>query len=211
MEAIKLAKYIIAKSDNVGDLITNKKLQKLLYYIKAWGVVYFADGIIGDQFEAWVHGPVCPSVYAEFKPFGYMPLSIDYHGTSSSEYIRVFMAENASSQQGRDMMDLVDAVFLRYAVHSSLKLEQITHSEEPWIEARKGLAPLEKGHAIIKESTMKRFYGAKVEDNDEEYYTYDDPCKAESVERGIKTVLAQEKEGELETPDYLFDEIEMYS
>ena len=32
MEATALAKYLIARSDNVGDLITNKKLQKLLYY-----------------------------------------------------------------------------------------------------------------------------------------------------------------------------------
>lgn len=80
MEATALAKYLIAKSDNVGDLIANKKLQKLLYYTKAWGLVYFADGIIDDQFEAWVHGPVCPSVYVEYKPFGYKPLSVDYQG-----------------------------------------------------------------------------------------------------------------------------------
>ena len=80
MEATALAKYLIARSDNVGDLIANKKLQKLLYYTKAWGLVYFADGIIDDQFEAWVHGPVCPSVYVEYKPFGYKPLSVDYQG-----------------------------------------------------------------------------------------------------------------------------------
>lgn len=60
MNAIVLSKYVIAYSNNVGDLITNKRLQKLLYYVKAWGLVYFEDGIVNDDFEAWVHGPVVP-------------------------------------------------------------------------------------------------------------------------------------------------------
>lgn len=37
MKALDVAKYIIAKCDNVGDLITNKKLQKILYYVKRMG------------------------------------------------------------------------------------------------------------------------------------------------------------------------------
>lgn len=71
MEALTLAPYIIAKAYAAGDGITNKKLQKLLYYVKAWGLVYFTDGIIDDDFEAWAHGPVCPNVYTAYKEFGY--------------------------------------------------------------------------------------------------------------------------------------------
>ena len=44
MDALTLSPYIIAKSNLAGDGITNKKLQKLLYYVKAWGLVYFEDG-----------------------------------------------------------------------------------------------------------------------------------------------------------------------
>ena len=88
MKALNIAKYVIAKCDNVGDLITNKKLQKILYYIKAWGVSYFPEGgVIDEDFEAWVHGPVCPPVYQEFKSFGYQPVSIDYKGNPLAELI----------------------------------------------------------------------------------------------------------------------------
>lgn len=153
MKASDVAKYIIAKSDNVGDLITNKKLQKLLYYVKAWGLVYFADGVIDEAFEAWVHGPVCPAVYHEYKAFGYHPLTIDYNGISSSEYIKAFKASNDP-----DKMELIDAVFTKYSPLMSLQLEMLTHSERPWIEAREGLSPLENGSRVISEETMKKFY-----------------------------------------------------
>ncbi|MDR1098359.1 MAG: DUF4065 domain-containing protein, partial [Tannerella sp.] len=111
MNASDAAKYVIAKSDNVGDLITNKKLQKILYYIKAWGVVYFDEGVIDDDFEAWIHGPVCPSVYQEYKHFGYKPLSIHYDGISSSGYISKFKATFGKTQKDKDKIEMMDAVF----------------------------------------------------------------------------------------------------
>lgn len=163
MKATDIAKYLIAKSDNVGDLITNKKLQKLLYYIKAWGLVYFKDGIIEDSFEAWVHGPVCRDVYSEYKKFGYSPLKIEYNGLSSSEYIKNFEKENENTEVDRDKIELINAVFGKYSVHSSLELELLSHSETPWIEAREGLSPIETGNNIISEDAMLSFYSSKLD------------------------------------------------
>lgn len=160
MKATLVAKYIIAKSDNVGDLITNKKLQKLLYYTKAWGLVYFNDGVIDDDFEAWIHGPVCRIVYNEYKCFGYNPIKCDYpKDSSSSKYLKDFV--NQLDENDKDKIELVDAVFKKYGTLSSLQLELLAHSELPWIEAREGLSPIETGNAIIKESTMKSFYSGK--------------------------------------------------
>ena len=59
MKALDVAKYILAKSEEYGDLTTNKKLQKLLYYVKAWGLVFIKGGIFDEPFEARVHGPLC--------------------------------------------------------------------------------------------------------------------------------------------------------
>lgn len=162
MKATDIAKYLIAKSDNVGDLITNKKLQKLLYYIKAWGLVYFKDGIIEDPFEAWIHDPVCRSVYSEYKKFGYSPLEIEYNGISSSEYIKKFEEENGKTETDRDKIELINAVFGKYSIHSSLELELLSHSETPWIEARQGLSPVETGNNTISEKTMLSFYSGKI-------------------------------------------------
>lgn len=162
MEATEVAKYLIAKSDNVGDLITNKKLQKLLYYVKAWGIVYFQDGIIDDDFEAWVHGPVCRAVYNEYKDYKYNPLSIDYNGISSSEYIKKFRELHGINQKENDKIDLIDAVFNKYSIHTSLELELLSHSELPWINARSGLSPAETGNNVISEIDILEFYSKKL-------------------------------------------------
>lgn len=161
MRALELSKYIIAKYDNVGDLVTNKKLQKILYYIKAWGLVYFEDGVIDDDFEAWIHGPVCPSVYKEYKMFGYNSIKIDYKGISSSQFINNFKQQYGKTEEDKNKIAMIDAVFNKYGKLSSLQLELLTHSEYPWIDAREGLSPIETGNRKIDEETMRSFYGKK--------------------------------------------------
>ena len=161
MKALDVSHYIIAKYDNVGDLITNKKLQKILYYIKAWGVVFFKEGVIDDDFKAWIHGPVCPAVYQEYKRFGYNNISLDYQGLSSSQFINQFITKYGKTEEDRNKIAMIDAVFNKYGNLSSLQLELLTHSEFPWIEAREGLSPVETGNKKISEETMRKFYGAK--------------------------------------------------
>lgn len=161
MKVQDVAKYVIARYDNVGDLVTNKKLQKILYYIKAWGLVYFKDGVIDEPFEAWIHGPVCRPVYQEYKRFKYNPIEIDYKGLSSSLYINKF--RNEQKGEDKDKVDLIDAVFQKYGKLTSLELELLTHSEYPWIEARYGLSPIETGDKVIKDATMYDFYSKNKE------------------------------------------------
>lgn len=155
MKALDVARYLIAKSDNVGDPITNKKLQKLLYYVKAWGLAYFSDGVIEEQFQAWVHGPVCPIVYQNFRQFGYNPLTIEYNGLDSSKFIKKFKEKHKDEER---KVDFIDAVFKKYAVLSSLQLEMLSHKEQPWIEARGDLSPIENGNGIISEESMRTYY-----------------------------------------------------
>ncbi len=158
MKALALSPYIIAKSNLAGDGITNKKLQKLLYYIKAWGLVYFEHGVLDDDFEAWVHGPVCKDVYQHYKEYGFNLIGYDMSEADAKEFVNSFRNKQVERGLG-DEMDLVDAVFDKYGQMTSLQLELLTHQEKPWIEARKGLSPIETGSRIISEASMKDFYG----------------------------------------------------
>lgn len=158
MDALTLSPYIIAKSNLAGDGVTNKKLQKLLYYVKAWGLVYFADGILSDDFEAWVHGPVCPVVYQEYKKYGFNLIDNDMPEENAMAFVQDFREKQVAEGMA-DKMDLVDAVFDKYGLMTSLQLEMLTHQEDPWIEAREGLSPIETGHRVISEASMKKFYG----------------------------------------------------
>lgn len=162
MVALKLSPYLIAKSNLAGDGLTNKKLQKLLYYVKAWGLVYFEDGIIDDDFQAWVHGPVCYVVYNAYKKYKFGLIQSDMSEETATAIVENFRNEASKNGLNSDKIDLIDSVFDKYGQMTSLQLELLTHQEEPWREARKGLSPIETSNRIINPETMKRFYGQSV-------------------------------------------------
>lgn len=155
MDAVHLSKFIIAKCDNAGDLLTNKKLQKLLYYIEAWALVHMGS-IIDDDFEAWVHGPVIPSVYQEYKKFGYSPIRITYPGDmDSTAYLAHF---NIDPQY----VTLIEQVLQKYGGLSSYQLEHLSHRELPWVEARQNLSPVDNCSTLISKATIKDYYTSLI-------------------------------------------------
>lgn len=54
-----VAKYILEKQ---GEM-TAMKLQKLVYYSQAWHAVWEEKLLFKNQIEAWINGPVAPSLY----------------------------------------------------------------------------------------------------------------------------------------------------
>ena len=50
-------------------------MQKLLYYIQAWHLVFKEKKLIQDSFEAWVHGTVSRKVWDHFKPYVHKEIS----------------------------------------------------------------------------------------------------------------------------------------
>ncbi len=65
--ARKVANYILCFAREHGDLITNLKLQKLVYYSQAWFLALYDIPLFEGRLEAWVHGPVQPEVYKAFS------------------------------------------------------------------------------------------------------------------------------------------------
>jgi uncharacterized phage-associated protein len=158
MQAQNLAKYIITFFDSKGDAVTNKKLQKLLYYVEAWDLVYF-DGLIDEDFQAWVHGPVIPKVYGDYKHRGQSQIILDYKNSSASKEIIKLKSELINSL-GDDRVELMETVFLKYGAMSSFQLELLSHSEKPWLQARGNLSPIESCNNIISKKTIQEYYSS---------------------------------------------------
>lgn len=158
MKAIDISRYIIHYLNSKGDLISNKKLQKLLFYVEAWSLVYLKS-IIDEDFEAWVYGPVIPDVYREYKTFSYNPISLKYTNSNAVKEM-----EKISNMIGlkKNQRRLIDEVLNQYSSLSALQLENLTHSENPWIEARRGCSPIQNSNAIIDKKTMKKYYSSLV-------------------------------------------------
>ena len=59
-----------AKNNESGDLMSNMKLQKMLYYQQGFHLAYFGTPLFDEDIEAWMYGPVVPSVYSHYKNCG---------------------------------------------------------------------------------------------------------------------------------------------
>lgn len=66
-----IAKYFLCLVDEeAGDLISNLKLQKLVYYAQGFHLAIYNIPLFHEPIEAWTHGPVIPDLYHEYKQYG---------------------------------------------------------------------------------------------------------------------------------------------
>lgn len=148
-----VADYVILSlnSDESFSLI-NLKLQKLIYYIQAWSLGINGESMLKGKFEAWIHGPVCIELYERFK--GTKSL---YSSIEASDVLD----KNAKDKLEDADVEFIDYILENYAKYSGVQIEAITHSEAPWMDARKGYEPMERCHNEITEQKMKDFYGER--------------------------------------------------
>lgn len=144
-----LSKYFISKNKKESLGLSNKKLQKLLYYAQAWSLVLNNKKIFNDKIEAWVHGPAIPLVYFTFKDFGSKDIDIKYD-------------EKEFDSISKDDREVLDEVWRVYGKFDASYLETLSHNETPWQEARKGLSAYEASGNEISLDLMKKFYGEKI-------------------------------------------------
>ena len=144
--ALNTAKYILnyCKDNGIRDC-SNKKLQKLLYYVQAWSLAFDNGPVFDDEIEAWVHGPVVRSVYRKYKDFGFNPIFVvdnrGYDADCFSDTTRIIM----------------DTVLKTYSKYDAEVLEMRTHLESPWIEARRS------GSTVISQDSMRTYYKSMLE------------------------------------------------
>lgn len=145
----QVADAIIAYCNKHGDLISNLRLQKLLYYAQAWHLALpeLDRPLFDAPLEAWVHGPVHPATYGRFKEFGFKPIDYDPGMLAVSTGVL------------RHVENVMDA----YGGFGASELERMTHAEEPWLEARGDLPPDESSSNRISTDTMKAYYRRRLD------------------------------------------------
>ncbi|MEG0940037.1 MAG: DUF4065 domain-containing protein [Comamonas sp.] len=140
---INVAAWFINHVDrDSGDSMTPLKLQKLLYYAQAWHLLAFDEPLFQEEMQAWAHGPVVPSVYHEFKTYGFNSIP-EYNG-----------AEEIDEESERILSQVADI----YGEFSAKRLEAMTHMEDPWKDARRGIAPEARCDAVIPKDTIKAYF-----------------------------------------------------
>lgn len=118
--ASDIAKVILAQSNpEVGDVITNLKLQKLLYYCQGFYLAINDTPLFKEDIVAWQYGPVVPEIYHEYK---------------SSGAGAILLPQNEKVDVNNKAIELIKEVYEVYGQYSALKLMDMTHNEAPWIE-----------------------------------------------------------------------------
>lgn len=145
--AATVARYIVRFFQEAGDPISNLKLQKLLYYCQGWHLAVRGSPLFQDRLEAWVHGPVQPSVYGAYKHNRWSAITED--------------VPEALLQP--DEKSVVDEVLSVYGADSGYELERRTHLETPWLEARGSIPSDQESNAVLSTDGMAKYFRSMLE------------------------------------------------
>ena len=148
---VEFSNYILKHYGPMSHL----KLQKLLYYCEAYHLAYFEAPLINENFQAWVHGPVCREVYDILKDKSILYSDIAFDNLSNPDT----EIERLSTTQ----LNLIEDVLKSLVKWTDLELEAATHKEQPWLTARKGYSPNQRCEIEIDKNEMRIFYQKESE------------------------------------------------
>lgn len=122
--ALDVAAYIVELAEQIGEVITNMKLQKILYYSYAWYSVEVEnrEQLFPEPIEAWPYGPVIRAVYEVYK-------------SNKADNIKQPEGDGESRNLSEVQRKIVEEVFLAYGKRSASELVDMTHNERPWSES----------------------------------------------------------------------------
>ena len=163
-----VARYVGLSLLSKGYSVSPLKLQKMLYYTQAWYMVLYGreNTLFSDVPEAWVNGPVYPSVYQEYRdkvPGMYDHLKPVHFDSADilADIQQLFLSMSLSV----DEVETLDSIITLYGAKTQNQLILLTHSEQPWVEAREGLAPYVRSDRKILLDTMYGYYKARHDRN----------------------------------------------
>jgi uncharacterized phage-associated protein len=148
--ASDVANYFLYLANINNKDLTNKKLQKLIYYAQAWFLVLNDRNLFDDKIEAWVHGPAVRKLFFKFRnKFGFEP-------------IKVKINQNIEKKFTDDEKEVIHEVWRVYGKCSDEYLEKLVHSELPYKKAREGLSLTEPSSREISTVLMKEYYTERL-------------------------------------------------
>lgn len=140
-DARAVANYFLAKANEQGKSLTPMQLIKLVYIAHGWHLAWHDRPLIGDDVEAWRHGPVIANVYHAFKKYGRDRIERPTYG----EYDividiglldlddKVIKPEPISQVFSSEAEGVMDEVFRTYGSLTGLQLSKMTHlPDSPW-------------------------------------------------------------------------------
>jgi len=123
--ALQVADYFIFKAhEGKQGLISNLKLQKLLYYAQGLHLARFDRPLFKERVQAWTYGPVVVDAYHKYKEWEDrgIPATEDDDYSHIDENTKVFLNE----------------IYEIFGKFSAFRLMELSHSDDCWKDAGTG-------------------------------------------------------------------------
>ncbi len=143
LSAMDVADYILRARGPMSTM----KLQKLVYYCQAWSLVWDEARLFHEEIEAWANGPVVRELFNLHR------------GMFKVERVPVGNPDRPSETQ----RETIDAVLGFYGNKTAQWLIDLSHSEPPWQQARRGLPETERGCRPIPDDSMANYYSSLLD------------------------------------------------
>lgn len=137
-----VADFFIWFGQKHGAPVTHLKLQKLSYYAEAYYWAVYGKSLTGEKFEAWTHGPVSRRLWNMYKDNKW----------------EVIVEECKKPELAKEACNHLKEIANVFFGYNAFELEKMTHSDMPWIKARKGLSMEQRCENIISTIDMKNYY-----------------------------------------------------
>ena len=130
--------FLLLSQPEIGDGITNLKLQKLLYYAQGLHLALHGKAFFDDPIVAWEHGPVVSRVYGQYKKYGSQLIS----------------RPETKSSLTKKQQEYIQEIWSIFGQFSAWKLRDMTHEESPWKETEQSQK--------ISHTKMKSFFKTRI-------------------------------------------------
>jgi len=142
-----IAIYFLHRVDRkAGDIISPKKLQKLVYYAQVWSMVLRNQPLFSQATKAWMHGPVVRELWEKYQDYRFN--AIPEPETPIPDFIP-------------SELEVLEYTWGRYGELSARQLEEMTHQEAPWQIARKDLPPQQRSNEVVSLEDMRIHHAAE--------------------------------------------------
>lgn len=149
-----IANAFLMKAREKGVPISHMKLQKLVFFLHAWGLALHGSSPVTERPEAWQYGPVFDTLYHELKGFGSNTINqylVQMDPRTGERKPMVPQYEDAA------FWLLLGQVWERYKDLSAMDLSALTHQAGgPWEAARRG------NHGWLNDDDVRAYYGAQL-------------------------------------------------
>lgn len=142
-DILDVARYILEQRGEMSPF----KLHKLIYYAQTWSLAWTDKPLFNEDFQAWRNGPVIPRLYQLHK--GEYQISSD-------------RVPGDTNVLDADQKATIDRVLEAYGDQSPQWLSNLTHLEDPWLEARKRAGPdaAERCTEVITKAEILEYYAS---------------------------------------------------